>query len=197
MALGFACQGYVIYFFITWFPTYLVNELHFSMLKLGLWGTVPGLTAFAGNFLGGYVSDRLLRAHTLTYARKACIIAGMLLSTVIGLSGFVHSPELAVLLLSLSFAGVTFATTSIVALPADIAPRTGPSIAGSIQGFQNGVSNLGGIACPLIVGRIYSMTGSFRWGMASAALVAVVGCLLYAFVVQDIRPVTEGEFTKD
>ena len=196
MALGFGCQSYVIYFFITWFPTYLVAERHFTLLQLGLWGTVPGLVAFAGNFLGGWASDALVqRGRTVTFARKACIVAGMLGSALIGLVGLAPNAALALVLLSISFGSVTFATSSIVALPADIAPTAGPSLAGSIQGFQNGIANLAGIASPAIIGGLYGATGSFGWGLVSAALVALLGCVIYLVVVERIEPMDHREDT--
>ncbi|SDT21393.1 MFS transporter [Microlunatus soli] len=194
MAIGFGCQSYVIYFFITWFPSYLVEERHFSLLELGIWGTVPGFVAFLGNFLGGWVSDALVRrGHSVTVARKSCIIAGMLGSAVIGFVGLVPSAVLALVLLSFSFGCVTFATSSIVALPADVAPTSGASMAGSIQGFQNGIANLAGIASPAVIGALYGLTGSFGWGLASAAFVAVAGCVVYLIVVGPIRPMDRKE----
>ena len=36
MMIGFFCLNYAIYFFITWFPTYLVKERGFDLLKLGI-----------------------------------------------------------------------------------------------------------------------------------------------------------------
>lgn len=189
MAIGFGCQSYVIYFFITWFPSYLVDERGFSLLELGLWGSVPGIVAFGGNFLGGWVSDKLVTSgRSVTFARKACIITGLLLSALIGFAGLAPSAVGALVLLSISFGGVTFATTSIVALPADIAPVEGESIAGSIQGFQNGIANLAGIVSPVVIGGLYGLTGGFSWGMASAAAVALLGCLIYLFVVKTIEP---------
>ncbi|HTF54680.1 MAG TPA: MFS transporter [Pseudonocardia sp.] len=196
MALGFGCQSYVIYFFITWFPTYLVAERHFTLLQLGIWGTLPGLVAFGGNFLGGWASDALVqRGRSVTFARKTCIVAGMLGSALIGLVGLAPNAALALVLLSISFGSVTFATSSIVALPADIAPTSGPSLAGSIQGFQNGIANLAGIASPAIIGGLYGATGSFGWGLVSAALVALVGCVVYLVVVERIEPMDHRKDT--
>ena len=189
MAVGFGCQSYVIYFFITWFPTYLVDERHFTLLQLGIWGTLPGLVAFGGNFLGGWASDALVRrGHTVTFARKTCIIGGMLGSALIGLVSLAPNAVFALVLLSVSFGSVTFATSSIVALPADIAPVTGPSLAGSIQGFQNGIANLAGIISPVVIGGLYGATGGFGWGLGSAALVALLGCVVYLVVVERIEP---------
>ena len=43
MMIGFFCLNFVIYFFITWFPTYLVNARGFSLAQLGTLGCFPGL----------------------------------------------------------------------------------------------------------------------------------------------------------
>jgi len=53
MMLGFFCLNFVIYFFITWFPSYLVDARHFSLLKFGLVGAIPALIAVAGGWTGG------------------------------------------------------------------------------------------------------------------------------------------------
>ena len=84
MMLGFFCLNFVIYFFITWFPTYLVNERGFSLLKTGFTGLIPPMGALIGGFLGGYVSDRLVQSGMpLTKARKIPIICGMLVGATI------------------------------------------------------------------------------------------------------------------
>ncbi|MER5439738.1 MFS transporter [Streptomyces sp. NPDC002790] len=189
MALGFACQSFVIYFFITWFPSYLVEARGFSLLSLGILGMIPAITAFIGNFVGGWATDALVRrGHSLTLARKSCIVAGMLVSSVIGLAAVVDSSAMALILLSLSFGGVTFATSSIVTLPADVAPVSTRPWASTIQGFQNSLSNLAGVASPFVIGLLYSRTGSFTGGLVAAAGVAVAGCLVYLFMVGDIEP---------
>ncbi|MFB7224683.1 MFS transporter [Streptomyces sp. NPDC056227] len=189
MALGFSCQSFVIYFFITWFPSYLVEARGFSLLSLGVFGMIPAITAFIGNFVGGWATDALVRrGHSLTFARKSCIVGGMLVSSLIGLAALVDSSAVALALLSLSFGGVTFATSSIVTLPADVAPVSTRPWASTIQGVQNSVSNLAGVASPFVIGLIYSSTGSFAGGLLAAGGVAVVGCLVYLFVVGDIEP---------
>jgi ACS family D-galactonate transporter-like MFS transporter len=52
MMLGFFCLSFVIYFFITWFPTYLIRTQGFTLLKLGFLGTIPALAAIPSGYLG-------------------------------------------------------------------------------------------------------------------------------------------------
>src|SRR4051812_42693857 len=40
MMLGFFCLNFVIYFFITWFPTYLHDSRGFTLLKTGFYGVI-------------------------------------------------------------------------------------------------------------------------------------------------------------
>ncbi|MFE5729632.1 MFS transporter [Streptomyces sp. NPDC056528] len=179
-------QSYVIYFFITWFPSYLVDARGFTLLELGFFGTIPGLAAIGGNWLGGWASDALVkRGRTLTFARKSCGAGGLLVSASVGAAAVVPGAGAALALLSLSFAGVSFATSVLLTIPADLSPPGAP-LAGTLQSLQNTFSGLAGIASPLVVGVLRDVTGSFVPGLLSAALVAVLGALALLVVVDRI-----------
>ncbi|MFI2735393.1 MFS transporter [Streptomyces sp. NPDC018711] len=179
-------QSYVIYFFITWFPSYLIDARGFTLLKFGLLGAVPALAAVAGNWLGGWVSDALVRrGRTVTFARKSCGAGGLLVSASVGAAAVVPGAGAALALLSLSFAGVSFATSVLLTIPADISPP-GSSVAGTLQSVQNTFSGIAGITSPLVIGYLKGATGSFVPGLLSAAFVAVLGCLALLFLVDRI-----------
>jgi D-galactonate transporter len=188
MMLGFFCLSFVAYFFITWFPSYLIEARHFDLLRLGAYGAIPALTAVPGGYLGGAFSDFLVRrGASLTRARKLPIACGMLVSSLIGLAVAVPSASAALALLSLSYAGITFAAASIWSLPGDIAPH--PRLVASIGGIQNFASNLGGFAISGFVGLWRARTGgSFAIPLATAGAAAVVGALSYIFLVGEIAP---------
>jgi ACS family glucarate transporter-like MFS transporter len=65
MLLGIYVGQYFIntitWFFLTWFPVYLVQDRGMSILKAGFVAVLPALCGFIGGILGGFVSDRLLR----------------------------------------------------------------------------------------------------------------------------------------
>ena len=72
--LGFFCLNFTNYFFITWFPSYLVQTRGFSLKSLGTLGMIPALMAIPGGWIGGFVSDALYRrGWSLTAARKTCM----------------------------------------------------------------------------------------------------------------------------
>ena len=79
MMLGFFCVNFCAYFFITWFPTYLITTYHLTLIKFGVLGMLPGIASMLGGWTGGLVSDWLVRRGTdITRARKICLVGGLL-----------------------------------------------------------------------------------------------------------------------
>src|SRR3954449_6892383 len=187
MMLGFFCLNFVIYFFITWFPTYLHDSRGFTLLKTGFYGVIPAIVAIFGGWLGGWVSDRLYRrTGDLNMARKTCLVGGMLFSSVIAVSVVVPSAGIALALLSVSYASLTFAAASVWSLPADVSPTAGE--VASIGGIQNFASNLAGVGSPLFVGALYDATGSFVVPLVVIGGFAVIGAIAYAVIVRRVEP---------
>ena len=77
--IGQYCITTLTYFFLTWFPVYLIQARGMSVLKAGFVAILPALFGFIGGILGGIFSDYLLkRGASLSVARKTPIVAGML-----------------------------------------------------------------------------------------------------------------------
>ena len=187
MMLGFFCLNFVIYFFVTWFPTYLRDGRHFTAVKTGIYGMIPGLFAMLAGWLGGQTSDYLVkRGMSLTKARKIPIVAGMAMASSIGLAVIVPSAAGAVALLALSYGSLCFAAASIWSLPADVAPT--PRHVASIGGIQNFASNTAGICITYIVGKLLAKTGGFIAPLMLAGGFAILGALSYLFIVPEIKP---------
>lgn len=187
MMLGFFCLNFVIYFFSTWFPTYLVKARGFDLKQMGFIGMIPALVAVFGGYLGGYVSDRLVRSGMpLSLARKIPLVGGMFLSSSIGLSVLVESTTAAIALMSLSYASLAFAAASIWSLPADVAPTR--DHVGSIGGIQNFASNLAGICITMFVGKMLAKTGGFVVPLLVAGGFSLLGAFSYLVIVPEIKP---------
>ena len=70
-----------LWFFLTWFPTYLVKYRGLNLITSGVLASVPFLAAFAGLLLSGFLSDFLIRKGvSVSIARKSPVIIGLLLS---------------------------------------------------------------------------------------------------------------------
>ncbi|MBR8209856.1 MFS transporter [Burkholderia cenocepacia] len=188
MMIGLFCLNFAIYFFITWFPSYLLQSRGFSLASLGTWGMLPALLAIPGGWLGGYVSDSLFRrGWSATAARKTCLVLGMLLSSSIALSAFVENVWACLGLFALAYASLSFAGANVWTLVGEVAPT--PAHVASLGGIQNFAGNLAGIFITTFTGVMLSITkGSFVVPLAVAGALCVVGALSYLFVVGKIEP---------
>jgi ACS family glucarate transporter-like MFS transporter len=149
----------IVWFFLTWFPTYLVQAKHMSILKVGFMASVPYLFAFLGNLVGGTISDQLLkRGKSLNVARKTPIITGFLVSSIVILANYTDSALLITIIMSVAFFAKGLASTTWT-LVGDMSPK---EIIGLSAGIFNTSGNLAGIVIPIIVGFILNATHS-QW----------------------------------
>ena len=51
------CLNAIGFFFITWFPIYLVQEKNMSIMKAGMVAAIPAICGFLGGLIGGFSSD--------------------------------------------------------------------------------------------------------------------------------------------
>lgn len=189
MMAGFFCINFVSYFFFTWFPTYLVETFHLSLVKFGLLGMLPGVAAIIGGWCGGLLSDSLVRrGYSLSVARKIPLVGGMLGSATIGLAAF--SPTVSLALTALCFANfaATFASAALWALPSDVTPNR--ANVATIGGIQNMAANLAGIISPIMIGVIMQYTHSFVIPLEIAGVVGIIGALIYGFWLPHVTPMT-------
>jgi ACS family glucarate transporter-like MFS transporter/ACS family D-galactonate transporter-like MFS transporter len=172
------------YFFLTWFPVYLVQERHMSILKAGFMVSLPAICGFIGGVLGGVVSDWMIRrGWSVTAARKTPIVAGMLLSVSIIGCNYVNTDWIIVALMALSFFGKGFGAFGW-AVMADAAPREVMGLAG---GIFNTFGAVAGIVTPIVIGYILAATGSFAGALVFVGLNALVTVFAYLVIVKDIK----------
>jgi ACS family glucarate transporter-like MFS transporter len=180
------CINALTYFFITWFPVYLVQARGMSILKAGFVASVPAVCGFLGGILGGILSDWLLkRGHSLTVARKVPIVAGMLLSMSMIVCNYTDSHVLVVTIMALSFFGKGLGALGW-AVNSDTAPK---QIAGLSGGLLNTCGNLSSITTPIAIGYIVNETGSFNGALVYVGVHALIAVACYLVVVGDIKRV--------
>jgi ACS family glucarate transporter-like MFS transporter len=181
--LGQYCINTLTYFFITWFPVYLVQQRGMSILKAGFVASIPAICGFAGGVLGGIISDWMLkRGWSLTAARKTPIVGGMLLSMAMIGCNYTDSEMLVIVLMALSFFGKGIGALGW-AVMSDAAPR---QITGLAGGVFNMCGNLSSITTPIVIGLIVQQTGSFNGALVFIGANALVAALSYLVVVQKI-----------
>ncbi len=188
ICLGFFCFDYYWYLLVTWLPDYLVTVRHLTILKAGLYASLPFFIFGVSEPIGGWIADRLVRAGwDQTRTRKGMITVafatGLLLIPAARVSG-AHAAVL--LIVGGSFVGL--ATGNIIVILQSCAPV---DEVGIWTGFENFTGNIAGIVAPLATGFLIARTGSYFPGFALAAVVLVSGLLSYWFIVGKLTPSSE------
>jgi ACS family glucarate transporter-like MFS transporter len=182
--IGQYCITTLTWFFLTWFPLYLAQARHMSVLKVGFAAAVPGLCGGFGGILGGIISDELLRRGcSLSFSRKLPIMAGMALSMTIVACNYASAQSIMLLFMSISFFG-----KGIGALGWTVISDTSPKgMIGMNGALFNLCGNLAGVTTPLIIGYIVQKTHSYNGALVFVAVIAFCAIVSYGPIVGEIK----------
>lgn len=182
--IGQYCITTLTWFFLTWFPVYLQQARHMSILKAGFAAAVPGLCGGFGGILGGVISDRLLRGgRTLSFARKAPIMVGMCLAMTMIACNYASAQSIMLLFMSISFFG-----KGLGALGWTVVSDTSPKgLVGMNGALFNFIGNMAGITTPIIIGYIVQKTHSFNLALVFVSFIAFCAIVSYGPIVGEIK----------
>jgi ACS family D-galactonate transporter-like MFS transporter len=179
----------MLWFFLTWFPTYLVKYRGLDFIKSGYLASVPFLAACAGLLLSGFVSDRLVQqGKSVSMARKAPIIIGMLLSVSIVGANYSNDTVFIIFFMALAFFGSGMALISWVFVSL-LSPKP---LIGLTGGIFNFMGNLASIVVPIVIGYL-AKDGDFEPALVFIGTLGFVGACSYIFLVGKIERVTTGK----
>lgn len=173
------CVNAMLWFFLTWFPSYLVEFRKMDFMKSGFLGSIPFLAACAGLLLSGFISDKLVQqGKSVAFSRKMPIIIGFLLSISIVGANYTESTSLVIFFLSLAFFGAGMALISWVFVSI-LSPK---HLVGLTGGVFNFMGNLASIFIPITIGHIVQ-GGNFNPVLVLLATFGFIGALSYSFLV--------------
>jgi MFS transporter, ACS family, hexuronate transporter len=185
LATAFAFFGYscILFFFLTWFPTYLVSARHMSMADMSFATIIPWTVGFIGLTAGGPVCDLIFKlTGNPILARKLVLVVCLLVAAVcIGFAGMADTvfSALALMTVSVFFMYMTGNTYWAIILDTIEEDRVG-----GVSGFVHFIANCGGIVAPLATGFIVQATGGFFGAFIATGAVAVLGALGVAVFVR-------------
>ncbi|WP_420400481.1 MFS transporter [Flagellimonas sp.] len=187
--LGQFCVGSVSIFFLTWFPTYLVEYRGLDFIKSGFLASVPFLAAFAGVLLSGFTSDYLIKkGKSIEMSRKAPVLFGLLLSVSIIGSNFTDSTFFVIFFLTLAFFGNGLASITWVFVSL-MAPK---HLIGLVGGVFNLIGGLSAIIIPVVIG-VLVKDGDFSPALFFIGGITILGFLSFSVVVGKVKRI---ELTK-
>ena len=185
-AFAFFGYAYILYFFLSWFPSYLTMQQHLSIKSMSFVGAIPWLLGFTGLAGGGMVSDAIYRfTGNAVLARKLVLVGGLVIAAVcVALAGEVTGVLAAVTLMTVSVFFMYLTGHTYFSLILDTIEK---NRVGSVSGFVHLIANLAGIVAPAVTGYMVEASGSFTSAFALAGAIAVLGALSVAVFVHPPR----------
>lgn len=188
-AFAFFAYNYILFFFLTWFPTYLVKAHGVSVKDMSVITVIPWVLGFIGVAAGGFVSDyvrkKYLSKGTL-FSRKVVLVSCLFVSAVcIGIAGVVSTIVSAVVLVALSVFFLYLTGASYWAIIHDVVDQ---SNVGSVGGFMHFLANTAGIIGPTLTGYLVDTSGSFASAFLLAGGLAIFASLT---VSRFVRPIVK------
>ncbi len=187
-ACAFFAYNYVLFFFLSWFPTYLTEAHHLSLRDMSFATVIPWLLGSIGLAAGGFVSDGILRLTGKPLLSRK-IVLGVCLGAAavcVALAGRVASTQGAVALMSVSIFFLYVTGSVYWAVIQDTVPR---EHVGGVGGFVHLLANLAGVIGPAVTGFIVQAThGAYGSAFVLAGAIAVLGALCSLVWIREPRP---------
>jgi MFS family permease len=179
--LQYFTLSYAWYFFVTWFPTYLLEVHKYDLKVQG--ALLAGLPLFFGGFgslFAGYVTPVITRmTGSVRTTRSILGFTGQAMAGVCLISAtFLQQPILAVLSIALAsfFNDVTMPGSWTTCM--DIGGR----FTGTVSGAMNMMGNFGGVVSPIVLGAIVHRTGDWNLTFYLTGGLYFVGATCWLFI---------------
>jgi sugar phosphate permease len=179
---------YCLWIFLSWLPSYLVDFRHFTLIKVGIFASLPLWAGVIGDTAGGLATDALLKwTGNTKLARRLVAIVGML-----GCAAFIVPAALTddAYIAVYCLTGAMFFLESTIgpswAVPMDV----GGKYSGTVSGMMNMAGNIGGALSPLVFGFLVQF-GSWVAPFIVAAVLLVIGAAVWAFWLDPDTSVVE------
>ncbi|EMN1929179.1 MFS transporter [Burkholderia ambifaria] len=186
-AAAFFSYNYVLFFFLSWFPSYLVRAHHLNIKEMSVATVVPWLVGTVGLACGGAISDALYRlTGNLLLSRRIVLVTCLLgAGACVAVAGAVQSTQGAVALMSVSLFFLYVTGAIYWAIVQDVVH---PARVGGVSGFLHCMGSLSGVIGPAVTGFIVERSGSFASAFVLAGAIALAGAVLAAVFVRNARP---------
>jgi ACS family D-galactonate transporter-like MFS transporter len=189
--IGLFCYNYTWYFLITWLPSYLEKERHYTKDMLSTFGSLPFWGVAVSSLCAGTLSDALIRrGASPTKVRKGFLVTGLAMATLVLPANLVQDQRISMGILIVACLSMGLASSNIWALTQRLAGR---GAAGKWTGLQNGFGNLAGVVAPWLTGWTVHRSGSFFFAFVVAAGIVILGAMAYLWIVGDIEEIRWGE----
>ncbi|MDA1313895.1 MAG: MFS transporter [Acidobacteria bacterium] len=171
------CSAYGSFFFVTWMPTYLMEEHGMTLERSGLLSGLPmGIGAIAC-VVGGTFSDWLIRrTGSIKWGRRIVGIGGYGLAAVgFGIAAQSRDAWSAILWLSFAQGVQDLALPVAWATCVDVGGRLG----GTATGFMNTASSMSAMISPIAAAWLRKTYGSFTVMFSSCIVIYLIASVMW------------------
>jgi sugar phosphate permease len=179
---------YCLWIFLSWLPSYLVEFRHFTLIKVGIFASLPLWGGVVGDTVGGLATDWLLvKMGNAKWATRIVAITGLLGCAVCIVPAALTNN---------AYTAVYCLTAAMFFLECTIGPswavpmHVGGKHSGTVSGMMNMAGNIGGALSPLVFGVLVQI-GSWVAPFIVAAALLVIGAGVWAFWLDPERSVLE------
>lgn len=161
--------------FVSWLPSYLMKVRGFSIIKTGIYGSLPFFIGTLGMLAGGYLSDRFKGKRKWLFIPNTIIAAFFLYMTY-----SVSSADSAVVYQCISALFMFLAFAAFWGLVIDAIP---PEIMGASSGTVNFGGQVAGFVSPFVMGYLIDKyNGSFDMAFIFLIVAAIASAVVAWFV---------------
>jgi MFS family permease len=174
LAITQFCAIYVNNVFLFWLPSYLQATRGLTILKTGLFTSVPYALAVPLSIAVGLLSDRVIRHRGVTGGPRRNVVAiAILCSAVILAAPLVGNIWLLLALVTISLTSVGAVLALNLALLSDLLPS--PRNLGKAVGTVVFFGQMAGISAPIVTGYIIAWSGGYQWVFVTGSVLAIAG----------------------
>jgi sugar phosphate permease len=187
---AYAAYIYSLWFFLSWLPSYLVEYRHFTLLKTGLFASMPLMAGVVGDAFGGWLTDKLyVKTNNLKFSRRSVAITAMLgCGTFTMFAALAANPNTAVYCLTAAMFFLEMTIGPAWAVPMDV----GGEFSGTVSGMMNMGGQFVGALSPTIFGVLVSK-GAWVAPFAVSAGLLFIGAAIWAFWIDPEKSVIDRD----
>ena len=187
--IGYFALPYCQYLFLTWLPQYLSHYRHIPLVQASALSALPFLVAFLASNFTGWAMDWLAAAGWTRggFHRKLFVGLGAAIYAVTTLiAATTESNTLAVIMIIIANAGLSFYVVPFWTTCTDIAPNQ----TGTLGGVMNFFGIVGATLSPYGTGLIAQATGAFVAPLVLAVVIMLVASTTMILLFR-YRPLSE------
>jgi sugar phosphate permease len=188
IAAGYCCFYYGTYFFVTWFPAYLLEYRHLSLRSVGRLASIPLVAGMIADLAGGTLTDLVYRkTGKLKFARRVVAAPAMLASGCFLIpAALTASPWNAILCLT----GSLFCLELVIGPAWAVSMDVGGEYSGTVSGVMNMAGSLAASMFPIVFGLLVQK-GLWIAPFFVSAAVLLTGAMIWAFLIDPEKSVVK------